>query len=81
MPWNYSAIEESLTTEADIWVPVGLKIVKTFIDDSGVEILTTGASVDDAINNAEPGFAQEYYEALKTLFTDQLIRNFSLATI
>jgi hypothetical protein len=79
VPWNYSAAPEASQTESAKWLPVGLKITKTFTDDSGTEIVTVDTTVEDAIENSEEGFPMEYYQALQTLFAEQLNSIFSHA--
>lgn len=72
MPWDYKAVEEVSADSIGVWVPRGLKITKTFTDDSGVELVTVDATVEDALENSEEGFDVEYYEALKDLYSRNL---------
>jgi hypothetical protein len=91
MPWDYRAVEEIPAGSDGAWVPLGLKIIKTFTDDSGVELVTVDATLEDAVENSEEGFDVEYYEALKVLATKNLATilessdsgsiNFSLGSI
>jgi hypothetical protein len=73
MAWNYSAVPKDSTTDSSGRIqPVGLKILKTFVDESGTELFTTEATIEEALVEAESGFTAEYAQAARDLFGPQL---------
>lgn len=74
MAWNYNAVEiyapEVRGVESSL--PIGLKITKTYVDDSGTELFTADSTVEEAKAEAEEGFILEYAEAARQVFSNQI---------
>jgi hypothetical protein len=76
MSWNFSAeLDDLAPDQAGADVPRGIKITKTFTDPTTGNILVTVSTTkEDAKENAEPEFIDEYVTLAKSVFTSQLDR-------
>ncbi len=74
MSWNFNAeLADLAPDQAGADIPRGLKITKTFIDDaSGATLVTVITTKEDAKENAEPGFIQEYVDLARIQFSEWL---------
>lgn len=73
MAWNYNAVPIlPLPINGVQGLPIGLKITKTYIDETGNELFTTDATVEEALVEAEEGFALEYAQAAREVFSNKL---------
>jgi hypothetical protein len=74
MRWDYSVNAEITQDEESQgrYRAQGLKIIKKLYDDNDNLLTEMATTIDDAILNSEPEFLQEYYDAARTLFTDQV---------
>jgi hypothetical protein len=68
MYWNYS-IAIVADNSADDY---GIRFYKTLISDTGEELTTVQTTALDARDNAEPGFIDEYYSQMQTVFRNRL---------
>lgn len=73
MAWDYKALPSNTGLDATGQFLVrGVKIFKSFKDESGAELVTVEATIEDAIQNAEPEFLSEYVETARLVFGEQL---------
>lgn len=78
MPWNFDA-EPSNSSNYGDGTPLayGVKITKTFLDDSGVEVVKVDTNYKDAIENAPSNFAEEYLAKCYEVFSAQMVLPFT----
>ena len=76
MSWNYNVeLDDLAPDQIGVDVPRGLKITKTFTDpNSGEALVTVNTTKEDAKENAEPGFIEEYISLAKQTFNAELNR-------
>lgn len=73
MSWVYKAELFGVEQTSDgIPCPRGIKIVKTFVGDSGEELVTTDSTPEEAAQNGGEEFLLDYIELARTNFTEYL---------
>jgi hypothetical protein len=80
MRWDYSIerYPSGVQLVPGEYYPYGIKIIKTLYDDSDQVVVVMDATPEDARDNAEEGFINEYITETKNVFSEQLDYLFSL---
>ena len=80
MRWDYSVEKNpgGIALSAGEYSAYGIKIVKTLYDDSEQVVLVMDTTAEDAKENAEEGFLQEYLTTCQQIFSEQLSYMISL---
>jgi hypothetical protein len=74
--WDFNVeLDDLAPDQAGADIPRGLKITKTFIDPNTSEALVSVSTTkEDAKENAEPEFIEEYVELARSVYVAQLER-------
>jgi hypothetical protein len=73
MRWDFSLESGPIASGSHSPVEIsGLRIYKTLYDDNNVELAKVQTTAQDARQNAEPGFLEEYLASALTIFSGKL---------
>jgi hypothetical protein len=79
MRWDFSLEPGPIASGSNSPVEIGgLRIYKTLYDDNNVELAKVQTTAEDARENAEPGFIEEYLTSALSIFSIKLEEIFQI---